>query len=60
MNGGEDYELLFTIQPGDIDKLRNHPDVTMIGRIREKEEGVYLISKAGNKHPLQAQGWKAF
>ena len=60
MNGGEDYELLFTIQSSDMEKLRNHPDITMIGRMMEKEAGVYLISKAGNKHPLQAQGWKAF
>jgi thiamine-monophosphate kinase len=60
MNGGEDYELLFTIKADDMLKLRNHPDISMIGRIKEKEEGIYLISKAGNKYPLQAQGWKAF
>src|SRR5204863_8446757 len=36
LNGGEDYELLFTIKKEDLSKIKNHPDITMIGRIKEK------------------------
>lgn len=60
LNGGEDYELLFTIDPGDMEKIKNHPDITIIGRIREKQEGIHVITKAGNKFPVKAQGWVAF
>jgi thiamine-monophosphate kinase len=60
LNGGEDYELLFTIKPEDLVKMKNHPDITVIGRIKEKAEGVNVITKAGNKFPVKAQGWVAF
>lgn len=60
MNGGEDYELLFTIPLHDYDKIKNHPDFTVIGYITEPERKCHLISKSGTSHPIQAQGWKHF
>lgn len=60
LNGGEDYELLFTLAHADYEKIKTHPDITAIGYMAEKESGVNLITKAGNSHPLVAQGWKHF
>lgn len=60
LSGGEDYELLFTIKQMDYEKLKNNPDITIIGHIANVSEGVHMISKSGNKHPLKAQGWQAF
>lgn len=59
-NGGEDYELLFTIQPEEYQKIEKHPDIHAIGLIKAKEDGLFLLSKQGNKYPLEAQGWKHF
>jgi len=60
LNGGEDYELLFTINKEDMNKIKNHPDITIIGRVKPKEDGVKIITKAGNSFDIKAQGWKAF
>jgi thiamine-monophosphate kinase len=60
LSGGEDYELLFTIDQKDYDKIKNHPEISIIGHCTDAAEGIHLISKSGNKHALQAQGWKAF
>lgn len=60
LNGGEDYELLFTIDQSDFEKIKHHPDIAFIGYIKPASEGVTLITKAGNMVPLQAQGWKQF
>lgn len=60
LSGGEDYELLFTVPQADYDKIKNQPDITIIGYVTEAAEGINLMSKGGNKHPLKAQGWKAF
>jgi thiamine-monophosphate kinase len=60
LSGGEDYELLFTIKQDDFEKIKNNADITVIGHITDAKEGVHMISKSGNKHPLKAQGWKAF
>jgi thiamine-monophosphate kinase len=58
LNGGEDYELLFTIPVGEYDKIRNHPDITVIGHITEKSEGTHLVTAgSGQEIPLIAQGW---
>jgi thiamine-monophosphate kinase len=58
LNGGEDYELLFTLPVTDHDKIRNHPDISVIGHITNKSEGVNLITAGvGQSIPLQAQGW---
>jgi thiamine-monophosphate kinase len=60
LNGGEDYELLFTVPVTDHAKIKNHPDITIIGHLTEKSDAVNLITKAGQAVPLQAQGWTAF
>ena len=57
LNGGEDYELLFTLDLKDYDKIKNDPDFTIIGHITEAAEGVNLITGAGSAIPLVAQGW---
>ena len=60
LNGGEDYELLFTLPLAAYEKIKNHPDITIIGHLTEKNDAVNLVTKAGQAVPLQAQGWKAF
>lgn len=60
LNGGEDYELLFTIPEKDAEKLKNHHDITMIGYVQQQKEGNLLITKSGNVVQLKAQGWKHF
>lgn len=60
LNGGEDYELLFTIGQSDYEKLKNHMDIHFIGYMTDPAEGKYLITKNGNPVTLQAQGWKHF
>jgi len=57
LNGGEDYELLFTIAITEYDKIKNDPDFTIIGHMTEAAEGVNLITGAGSAIPLVAQGW---
>ena len=57
LNGGEDYELLFTLPLDDYEKIKNDPDFTIIGHMTEAAEGVQLITAGGNAIPLQAQGW---
>jgi thiamine-monophosphate kinase len=60
LNGGEDYELLFTVPLTDLDKIRNHPDITIIGKITDAAEGVRLVTPSGNTFPVKAQGWTHF
>jgi len=58
LNGGEDYELLFTVPLADHDKIKNDPDITVIGHIVDASEGMNLITTLeGKAIPLQAQGW---
>lgn len=57
LSGGEDYELLFTIAQADYEKVKNNPNISIIGYMVAKEEGMHLITRAGNKHALVAQGW---
>jgi thiamine-monophosphate kinase len=57
LNGGEDYELLFTLSLADYDKIKNDPDFTIIGHMTEAAEGVNLITTGGSAIPLKAQGW---
>jgi thiamine-monophosphate kinase len=60
LNGGEDYELLFTINQSDYEKIRMDLDVSIIGHITDKASGTNLVDKSNNVVKLQAQGWKAF
>ncbi len=58
MNGGEDYELLFTISLSDHDKIKNIKGVTVIGHITDESSGVNLITRNGTAVQIQAQGWE--
>ncbi len=60
LNGGEDYELLFTIGQADFEKLKNHMDIHFIGYMTEAAEGKHLVTKRGNAVALKAQGWQHF
>ena len=57
LNGGEDYELLFTVPIGDLDKVRDIDDVHLIGHITESKFGHLLVSRDGQEFELKAQGW---
>lgn len=57
INGGEDYELLFTIKMEDYEKIKGNPNFTIIGHITPEAEGVHLITRANTKIPLKARGW---
>ena len=59
LSGGEDYELLFTIDQKEFLKIKGNPNLTVLGHITDKSEGAYLISRNGSKIPLTAQGWNA-
>lgn len=59
LNGGEDYELLFTITMDDFDKIKGNPNFTIIGHITEAQEGTHLITRDTTKIPLKARGWNA-
>ncbi len=60
LNGGEDYELLLSIDQNDYAKIKGNPNLTVIGHFVAKKEGAHLITRAGEKITLKAQGWKAF
>ena len=60
LNGGEDYELLFTIRQEDYEKINNHSDFTIIGHTTDVQNDFRLITRSGQEHRLEAQGWKAF
>jgi len=57
LNGGEDYELLFTISPDDFEKVKECELLHIIGHITKPEEGSVLITNANNRIKLSAQGW---
>lgn len=60
LNGGEDYELIFTIRQEDHDKIVLNEEISVIGYMTELTEGVKLLTKGGNTFDLKAQGWNAF
>ncbi len=60
LSGGEDYELLFTIDPKDVDKVKYLPDIYIAGEIVPAEDGIKLHTKGGNIHAMTAQGWAHF
>ena len=57
LNGGEDYELVFTVPIGDLDKVRALDDVHLIGHITEVKFGHILVTRDGQEFELKAQGW---
>ena len=60
LNGGEDYELLFTVSPEDLEKIRFMPGVHIIGEMTDKSDGKKLHTTGGQIHSLKAQGWGHF
>lgn len=60
LNGGEDYELLFTLKQDDFEKVKKHPDIATIGYMHKAEKGKVFVTKNENVVELQAQGWKHF
>lgn len=60
LNGGEDYELLFTVKESDLEKVRFMPGLYIIGEITKPEDGIKLHTTGGNIHDLKAQGWNHF
>ena len=52
--------MLFTIKQDDYEKIRMHLDISIVGHMVAKEEGLHLVDKSGNQVKLEAQGWKAF
>lgn len=60
MNGGEDYELLFTVNINDIDKVKEIKGISVIGHMTSKNEGEYIISRGGSMYPIEAQGFQHY
>ncbi len=60
LNGGEDYELLFTVNQKDFDKIKGNPNFTIIGHMTEEREGMHLVTRGNQKIPMKAQGWNTF
>lgn len=60
MNGGEDYQLLFTLSKEEYEKIKTHFDIVGIGEVVEADQGVNLITKAKSSYPISAQGWNHF
>jgi thiamine-monophosphate kinase len=59
LNGGEDYELLFTIDQKDFDKVKAIPGITVIGHMTEPGQGAQLVASDGVLVEITAQGWNA-
>ena len=60
LSGGEDYELLFTLDQKDFDKIKGNPHLTVIGHMTDASEGAHLVTRSDTKIPLTAQGWNSF
>lgn len=60
LNGGEDYELLFTITQEDFEKVKNHAEIHTIGYMQALDKGKALVTRSGNIIELKAQGWRHF
>ncbi|ELR69440.1 Thiamine-monophosphate kinase [Fulvivirga imtechensis AK7] len=60
LNGGEDYELLFTVSMDDMEKLKKHPDIHFIGYVQELSKGNIMVTKGENEVQITAQGWNHF
>jgi thiamine-monophosphate kinase len=59
LNGGEDYELLFTIDQKDYDKVKAIPGISVIGHMTSQDQGAMLVASDGVLVEIRAQGWNA-
>lgn len=59
LNGGEDYELLFTISPSDYEKVKELKDISIIGHITDESSGAFMVGSSGSEMEITAQGWDA-
>ncbi len=59
INGGEDYELLFTISINDFEKIKGNPNFSIIGHMTQESEGTHLVTRANTKIQLKSRGWDA-
>ncbi len=59
LNGGEDYELLFTVAQSDFEKIKGNPSLSIVGHMTDAASGYQLVDKQGGVHALKAQGWDA-
>jgi len=60
LDGGEDYEMLFTVSLNDLDKIKDIEGISIIGYIADKSEGLRMQTKQGELVDLKALGWKSF
>lgn len=60
LNGGEDYELLFTVKQTDYKKIEKHPQITAIGYMTHSQPDAWLHTRNDQRFPIQAQGWVHF
>ncbi|MFZ4449141.1 hypothetical protein, partial [Klebsiella pneumoniae] len=60
LNGGEDYELIFTLKQEDHEKIVLNEEISVIGYMTDIQEGRKLLTKGGNQFDITAQGWNAF
>jgi thiamine-monophosphate kinase len=60
LNGGEDYELLFTVPLSAYDTIKQYPEISIIGHILEEAKGCSLIAKDGTSLPIEAQGFNHY
>lgn len=60
LNGGEDYELLFTISQTDYDKIKDTKHLSIVGYMADKNSGCHIVDRGGQMLPLTAQGWNHF
>lgn len=60
LSGGEDYELLFTVKQEEFEKIKFSEQISVIGYMKDMEEGMHIVTRKGNRHKLEAQGWQAY
>ena len=60
LNGGEDYELLFSVKQADFDKVKDSKHMTIVGHFTDKGSGTNIVDRGGQSITLQAQGWNHF
>lgn len=60
LNGGEDYELLFSVDQKDFEKVKGSEYMSIIGHFTDKGSGMNVIERSGASQPMQAQGWDHF